>query len=125
MSPTICVQKNNPCSFTKPLLGWSCVILSDYFVCDEIQLLLQSLFQNTKTLRTGMSWPVNEQVICEMHHSCWTATPRGIVSDKAHPVICNVLLQVYSFHLLFFKNRVMFCYFISYESGINNIYWSN
>jgi hypothetical protein len=66
MSPTICVQKNNPRSFTKPLLGWWCVILSDYFVCDEIQLLLQSSFQNTKTFRTGMLWPVNEWVMCDM-----------------------------------------------------------
>jgi len=69
-------------------------MLSDYFVCDEIQLLLQSSFQNTKTFRTGMFWPANERVICEIHHSCYTPTPQDIISDKVHPVICKVLLQI-------------------------------
>jgi len=94
MSSTICVQKSNPRSFTKPLSGWRCVLLSDYFVCDEIQLLLQSSFQNTKTFRTGMSCPVNEQVVCEIRHSCWTRTPQDTVSDKTYPVISKVLLQL-------------------------------
>ena len=60
----------------------------------EIQLLLQSLLQSTKMFRTGISWPVNEQVIHEIHHSCWTPTSQDVVSDKVHPVISKVLLQI-------------------------------
>jgi len=41
-----------------------------------------------------MSWPVNERVIYEIYHSCWTPTPQDIVSDKVHPVISKVLLQI-------------------------------